>query len=156
MPAQAEQSPITLNRAHDRHEEDLSTEKALQTVSAGQKAENLLDFDADDIMPVENSLAGAFSSTASAPATAASRAPAANPIDDLLSLFNNMPTAPSTAPVDPVPMLTPGSASTQSMNGLNGLSALRAPSHSPSEPHRTASATAQPQSSQSDDLLGLF
>lgn len=134
--------------AHHRQEEDLSTAKALQTVSAGQQAENLLDFDSDDILPAQtNTFAGMSSMISSAPTTlpgvSNSRAPAANPIDDLLSLFNSMPAAP-TAP----PVATPSPAPVRP--AANGLAGLDSPiSSAPSPPQ-------QRQAAQSDDLLGLF
>jgi hypothetical protein len=128
----------------NRQEEDLSTEKALQTVTAGQKSENLLDFDSDDVLPAENTLAG-FSGTAvssALPSTAAAgRAPAAKSIDDLLSLFNSMPAAPVSQPVSSPIQTAPA----------NGLGSMASPlsQSSPKPQPQTAAA-------QSDDLLGLF
>ena len=67
-----------------RQEDDLSRERALQTVAAGQKAENLLDFD-DDPTPLSsdvNVVANSFR-------TPDSGAAPKNPLDDLLGLFAN-------------------------------------------------------------------
>jgi len=113
-------------------------------VSAGQKSENLLDFDSEDVvLPAENTLAGFSGTTARAalPSTATpGRGPVANPIDDLLSLFNSMPAAPTSQPV-----ISPVQAAS-----ANGLSRMDSPLSQPSQSQPQAAAA------QSDDLLGLF
>ncbi|EIW73131.1 hypothetical protein TREMEDRAFT_37167, partial [Tremella mesenterica DSM 1558] len=67
--------------------EDETREKALQTVVAGQQAENLLDFDADDSAPDERrrSLADGLISNQ----TIASVAKSSNPLDELMDLFSS-------------------------------------------------------------------
>ncbi|RSH89434.1 beta-adaptin [Saitozyma podzolica] len=80
-------------------EDEVSREKALQTVVAGQQAENLLDFDADDDVPPKVS-----------GWAIASAAKASNPLDELMDLF-------STASMN-VPAQTPGAP--MAMNATGG------------------------------------
>ncbi|GAA6025264.1 hypothetical protein JCM8202_001941 [Rhodotorula sphaerocarpa] len=81
--------------------EAATREAALATVVAGQKAENLLDFDEEE--PEQDSSADLF--TAPAPANTS-----ANPLDDLLGLFN-APTGSAAiggpAPAAPAPVNDP-------------------------------------------------
>jgi len=68
---------------------------AIETVAAGQKAENLLDFD-DEEQGTDNASATfgpSLTSNGSAPAAAS-----ANPLDDLLGLFGGPPAATSPTP----------------------------------------------------------
>lgn len=70
-----------------RQEDEGMTRKALQTVAAGQQAENLLDF---DDTPAEEGRASGLAATTftSTPAAANLLAgTSANPLDDLVSIF---------------------------------------------------------------------
>ena len=111
-----------------------SAKTALQTVAAGQAAENLLDFDDEPAQEGPTGLA----------ATQVLQEPAAknimsgtsaNPLDDLVSIFGNTSLSPSA----PIPAAAPA---TDPFGGLGGVS-------SPT----TAPSTA---SNQQEDLLGLF
>ncbi|RXK36660.1 clathrin binding protein [Tremella mesenterica] len=119
--------------------EDETREKALQTVVAGQQAENLLDFDADDSAPDERrrSLADGLISNQ----TIASVAKSSNPLDELMDLFSSpnlsAPTANPAQLMPSVPSLMPTS------NNNNG------PMTSPT-PQIVTGGKAE------DDLLGLF
>lgn len=134
--------PCSCSPADDR----LATQKALQTVAAGQQAENLLDF-SDDV-PNEGQPSGLAATTvlASTPAAANLLAgTSSNPLDDLVSIFGsaNLGATSSPAPANPMggfgfgaSPLTPAPAVTPVM--------------SPQPP-------AQPQAqSGQEDLLGLF
>ncbi|GAA5993778.1 hypothetical protein JCM11641_000917 [Rhodosporidiobolus odoratus] len=76
-------------------------EAALATVAAGQKAENLLDFDDDDTGPGDSLASGNGSADLFAPPSHSNAS--SNPLDDLLGLFGSSsvspsPTAPGAAP----------------------------------------------------------
>lgn len=127
-------------------EDEVSREKALQTVMAGQQAENLLDFDDDPIPsnPSENrppTDRGLISKQ-----QIASAAKSTNPLDELMDLFSsaNMAT-PSQPPGAPVGVT--------GMGGLSGLDMMSPPSASPvgGQPAQKAQ-----NAKQEDDLLGLF
>ncbi|GAA5990292.1 hypothetical protein JCM10908_007301 [Rhodotorula pacifica] len=87
--------------------EAATREAALATVVAGQKAENLLDFDDDE--PEQDASADLF--TAPTPSNAS-----ANPLDDLLGLFNAPPlqssAASASAPSHPDPFSFDNGATT--------------------------------------------
>ena len=111
-----------------------SAKTALQTVAAGQAAENLLDFDDEPAQEGPTGLA----------ATQVLQQPAAknilsgtsaNPLDDLVSIFGNT----SLSPNAPIPSAAPA---TDLFGGLGGVS-------SPTAAPSTAS-------NQQEDLLGLF
>ena len=133
------------------------TQKALQTVVAGQQAENLLNFDdpmTDDQQPLGIAATAALAATPAAANLLAGTS--SNPLDDLVSIFGNvsMGSAPAAAP---------------QQNGLGGLGGLSfgvtpmAPSALSPMPPTTPSVlqaaspppSTQPQQAQ-DDLLGLF
>jgi len=135
-------------RSTDIADDRLATQKALQTVVAGQQSENLLDFaDGDASNDGQPSGLAATTVLASTPAAANLLAgTSSNPLDDLVSIFGsagvNTPTPSSAAPLQgfdfggeppsPMPPITP--------------SVLQ-----------SASPQTQPsQQQQSDDLLGLF
>ena len=110
-----------------------SAKTALQTVAAGQAAENLLDFDDEPAQEGPTGLA----------ATQVLQQPAAknflsgtstNPLDDLVSIFGNTSLSP-TAPPSAAP-------TTDLFDGLGGVSS----------PTAAPSTT----SNQQEDLLGLF
>ncbi|RSH88112.1 beta-adaptin [Apiotrichum porosum] len=130
-------------------EEDTARERALQTVVAGQQAENLLDFDADEPESgASDGLAGLGSlSTGSSVISSqaiASAAKSTNPLDELMDLFSTASMATPAAP------LAPGA-------GLEGLANSVSPpttlSPSPATPTAAPAATA---GGAQDDLLGLF
>lgn len=133
----------------------MSREKALQTVMAGQAAENLLDFDAEDPAPstgLDGLAAGGSSGAAGRSGVItsqaiASAAKASNPLDELMDLF-------STAS-----MQTTAQAPGAPAVGINDLvggggSASQSPAlrSAPQMPRQAPSAPAK----QEDDLLGLF
>lgn len=68
-------------------EDELSTKKALQTVVAGQQAENLLDF--DDAPALEGQPSGLAATTLTSTPAAANllAGTSSNPLDDLVSIF---------------------------------------------------------------------
>ncbi|ODN80474.1 hypothetical protein L202_02712 [Cryptococcus amylolentus CBS 6039] len=140
-------------------EDDASREKALQTVVAGQQAENLLDFD-DDPAPSNgpsNDLSG-LASLSSPPTSGgisnqqiASAAKSTNPLDELMDLFSTASmSAPAVQPGQPA--LTPQ----QSGGGLSGLSGLSGLEGLASPPAATPQPQQQSAQGGQDDLLGLF
>ncbi|KAG8908255.1 beta-adaptin [Tulasnella sp. 403] len=118
-----------LRRPLDAEDENTSRQKALQTMVAGQQAENLLDFDDE---PAEGAPMGLAATTASIAATpaGASFQTSSNPLDDLVSIFGS-----TGLESNPAPMLS---------QGPPPLSTLA------QQPSKPAAA------SQSEDLLGLF
>jgi AP-1 complex subunit beta-1 len=113
-----------------------SAKTALQTVAAGQAAENLLDFDDEPAQEGPTGLA----------ATQVLQQPAAknimsgtstNPLDDLVSIFGNTSLSSSGAPM--------ASAAAPAMDPLGGFGVV-----SP------ATAVPSTASNQQEDLLGLF
>ncbi|KAK0236731.1 adaptin N terminal region-domain-containing protein [Armillaria nabsnona] len=141
----------------DVSDDRFSTQKALQTVAAGQQAENLLDF--DDV-PETNGQPSGLAATqvlSQTPAAASLLAgTSSNPLDDLVSIFGSGSNALASA------------GTPQNAFGLGGLSlgggdSLGAFGSSP--PMTTPSAPSPPQqqttpqqqqSQPQDDLLGLF
>ena len=125
-----------------RPEDDTSREKALQTVVAGQQAENLLDFDTEEVTINGHSQLrnNTFSTDGMISNQAiASAAKSVNPLDELMDLFS---TASMNVPTGQLP------------GGLDILS-----SSSPAPPplvqqqvaHAVQTGKAGP-----EDLLGLF
>jgi AP-1 complex subunit beta-1 len=111
-----------------------SAKTALQTVAAGQAAENLLDFDDEPAQHGPTGLA----------ATQVLQEPAAknimsgtstNPLDDLVSIFGSTSLSPSA----PIPLAAP------SIDPLGGFGVISPATATPSTP-----------SNQQEDLLGLF
>lgn len=147
--------------------EDNIQEKALQTVAQGQKAENLLDFDMDEPASMADTSISA-SAFANNPSTSQSssvqQALAKNPLDELMDLFaSNTMSVPTSAPMPaasspfgmtspPASALSPSPvastpAKADAFSGLDDFGFGSAPS-------KPAAKTAN--SSQNDDLLGLF
>ncbi|RPD53635.1 Adaptor protein complex beta subunit [Lentinus tigrinus ALCF2SS1-7] len=130
----------------DLADDRLATQKALQTVAAGQQAENLLDF--DDDVPNDGQPSGLAATTvlASTPAAANLLAgTSSNPLDDLVSIFGSASLGATSSPAPANPMGGFGF-------GTSPLAPAPAvtPVLSPQPP-------AQPQAqSGQDDLLGLF
>lgn len=125
-----------------RPEDDTSREKALQTVVAGQQAENLLDFDTEE--PSTNGEShlrnNAFSSDGMISNQAiASAAKSVNPLDELMDLF-------STASMN-VP--------TGQLSGGMGFSTSSSPAPPPLVQQQVAHAVQTGKAGQ-EDLLGLF
>ncbi|WWD22842.1 hypothetical protein CI109_107336 [Kwoniella shandongensis] len=150
-------------------EEDVSREKALQTVVAGNQAENLLDFDADDEPtptnggPSSSSSRGLVSDGIISSQAIASVAKSTNPLDELMDLFSTASmTAPSTQPIAPASI----SAGVTGLSGAGGSSDPFASLSGFSSPPPSASGVTSPPPPQqqqqqqgggaSDDLLGLF
>jgi vesicle coat complex subunit len=118
-------------------------QKALQTVVAGQQAENLLDFGDDSAQDGQPSGLAATQILPSTPAAANFLSgTSANPLDDLVSIFGGMETM-ETGAGSLSTALSPTMTSLSSpFEGFGGSPAL------PSQPPQNA----QPQ----EDLLGLF
>ena len=153
-----------LNANTVRPEEEISREKALQTVVAGQQAENLLDFDAEeDSAPATDGDErtsegmGMISSQ-----QIASAAKASNPLDELMDLFSTAcMTAPAQAPGAPMGMSQDGSGF--GMGAMGGVrrdlispppigSGAASPAAAPMSEGGSASGGKKAE----DDLLGLF
>jgi len=142
-----------VQKREDVPDDQFSTKKALQTVAAGQQAENLLDF--DDVPSDQPSGLAATQISTTIPAAANLIAgTSSNPLDDLVSIFGNMGTTqPIPAPVAPTnlfgspPTLQPQQQ--QDAFGGLGLGGIAPPPQVTSPP---------PQQAQKDeeDLLGLF
>ena len=114
-----------------------SAKTALQTVAAGQAAENLLDFDDEPAQEGPTGLA----------ATQVLQQPAAknimsgtstNPLDDLVSIFGSTSLSPTSAPIPSAAIALPSDPFG------------RFPGDSPQ------TATPSTTSNQQEDLLGLF
>ncbi|WVR03266.1 hypothetical protein IAU60_000257 [Kwoniella sp. DSM 27419] len=139
-------------------EEEASREKALQAVVAGNQAENLLDFDADD-EPTPSSSGNDLSSVADGRISSAAISNAAkstNPLDELMDLFSTASmTAPVAQPVAPASTAAgvPGLQG-DAFAGLGGLSSP--PNGTPSPAPMQAHPPPQSQGGAQDDLLGLF
>jgi hypothetical protein len=132
-----------------RPEEDISREKALQTVVAGQQAENLLDFDADEPTTSDGdgrraSEVGMISSQAIATAAKAS-----NPLDELMDLFSSASmAAPAQIPEGPMGLDTGGGMGGMGMNLMSPTNGSPALVSLPDAGKQAGKAE--------DDLLGLF
>lgn len=158
--------------------------KAIQVVAQGQRSENLLDFGLDDEDPqgkntlgmafqahqaalaknglggldfgAESASTGAAAAAAAAAARVGSSKPSANPLDDLLGLFDSAGLGPGSAPVGGAGG-GGGGASTgvgpsgNTNGGFGGLgSSMASPPHLP-----TPSSQSQQQKKTSDiDLMG--
>ncbi|KAG1816365.1 adaptin N terminal region-domain-containing protein [Suillus subaureus] len=118
-------------------------QKALQTVVAGQQAENLLDFGDDSAQDGQPSGLAATQILPSTPAAANFLSgTSANPLDDLVSIFGGMETMETGAGS----LSTALSPTTTTMSSpFEGFGGSPAPSSQPAQ-------NAQPQ----EDLLGLF
>lgn len=143
----------TLRSLFSAPDDQFSAQKALQTVAAGQQAENLLDF--DDVPSDQPSGLAATQISTTIPAAANLIAgTSSNPLDDLVSIFGNMGTTqPTTAPVAPTnlfdsqPPLQPQQQ--QDAFGGLGLGGMASPPQVTSPPPQQAQK-------QEEDLLGLF
>jgi AP-1 complex subunit beta-1 len=122
-------------------EDDLSREKALQTVVAGQQAENLLDFDDTPADGAPSGLAATTASIAATPAGAQFQT-STNPLDDLVSIFGSTGLGQPTSP----PL----------SSGPPPLSALSLGTSTPTSIMSPVQSKPTSQQSQQEDLLGLF
>ncbi|KAH7882703.1 adaptin N terminal region-domain-containing protein [Phlebopus sp. FC_14] len=128
-------------------DDKLSAHRALQTVVAGQQAENLLDFDDAPAQGQPSGLA-ATQILPSSPATANFLSgTSANPLDDLVSIFGGMGTAGMGAGA--------GSGTGDAPGGLGGLGTVSPPTASVSSAFDGLASPTSPQKPQ-EDLLGLF
>ncbi|WRT63541.1 uncharacterized protein IL334_000446 [Kwoniella shivajii] len=151
-------------------EEEMSREKALATVVAGQQAENLLDFDADDEVPSTSSssqtlsMVGSGSNSGLTSKAISNVAKSSNPLDELMDLFSTAAmTTPTSQPIAPKSTVS-GIQGLQddhddTFSGLSGLSSP--PPQINGSTNSTQQQSQQQQQQQSsggaqDDLLGLF
>ncbi|EJU00201.1 Adaptor protein complex beta subunit [Dacryopinax primogenitus] len=127
-----------VHRKIEGQEDEAIREKALQTLVAGQQAENLLDF--DEAVAGEDQPTGLAATTAAVVQSSAGHKvlTSANPLDDLASLFGSSSLATPTQAPAPSPMSPPASMfpSVPSAAPLSNGPAV------PSKPQ--------------EDLLGLF
>jgi len=141
----------SVQKKEDVLDDQFSTQKALQTVAAGQQAENLLDF--DDVPSDQPSGLAATQISTTIPAAANLIAgTSSNPLDDLVSIFGNMDTTQPT----PVSAFSPGLFGSQpplqlqqQQDVFSGLGGMASPPQVTSPPPQQAQK-------QEDDLLGLF
>nr|ODO02190.1 clathrin binding protein [Cryptococcus depauperatus CBS 7855] len=125
-------------------EDEMSREKALQAVVAGQQAENLLDFD-DEPTPTGNLTSGISSPPAGTISSAqiATAAKSTNPLDELMDLFSTASmSTPATGPGQ-LPQQQLGQQQMgNSFGGLDELAGLGSPLQSLS-PQSTAQSSSQ-------------
>lgn len=140
-------------------EDDVSREKALQAVVAGNQAENLLDFD-DEPTPTngESSIPAPGAGLGISSQAIASAAKSTNPLDELMDLFSTASmTTPVVQPGQPAAQAQTSAQSSGGLGGLNGLAGLSSPPQSVSpQPGAPQSQKQQQQAAAQDDLLGLF
>ncbi|OXB37858.1 hypothetical protein LQV05_001508 [Cryptococcus neoformans] len=140
-------------------EDDISREKALQAVVAGNQAENLLDFD-DEPTPTngESSIPALGSGLGISSQAIASAAKSTNPLDELMDLFSTASmTTPVVQPGQPAAQAQASAQSSGGLGGLDGLAGLSSPPQSVSpQPAAPQNQKQQPQAAAQDDLLGLF
>ncbi|OWT40216.1 clathrin binding protein [Cryptococcus neoformans Bt1] len=140
-------------------EDDISREKALQAVVAGNQAENLLDFD-DEPTPTngESSIPAPGSGLGISSQAIASAAKSTNPLDELMDLFSTASmTTPVVQPGQPAAQAQASAQSSGGLGGLDGLAGLSSPPQSVSpQPAAPQNQKQQPQAAAQDDLLGLF
>ncbi|THG95967.1 hypothetical protein EW026_g5777 [Hermanssonia centrifuga] len=139
-------------KAGDLADDQLVTQRALQTVVIGQQAENLLNFDdpadVDDQQPSGIAATAVLASTPAAANLLAGTS--SNPLDDLVSIFGNSGMGSTSTPAPP-----------QYQNAFAGLSFASPITPAPAAPitpsvlQAASPVQSQPQQAQ-DDLLGLF
>ncbi|KAF9526228.1 adaptin N terminal region-domain-containing protein [Crepidotus variabilis] len=143
------------NRA-ELGDDQLSAQKALQTVAAGQQAENLLDF--DDASTIEGQPSGLAATGILSQTPAAANIIAGtstNPLDDLVSIFGGGDSG-SSGGLAPAPMSFGGGGfggMGQFGAGAPGALGTAGLSNMPPTP-ATAKPNMHPE--QQEDLLGLF
>jgi len=142
----------SMQRREDVSDDQFSTKRALQTVAAGQQAENLLDF--DDIPSDQPSGLAATEISTRIPAAANLIAgTSSNPLDDLVSIFGNLgATQPTQNHVSPTNIFgsSPPLQHQPQQNAFAGLGlgGVTSPPHVTSPPPQ--------QAQKEEDLLGLF
>jgi len=148
----------SLRKGEELTDDRFSTQKALQTVVAGRQAENLLDFDDDNLMmegqPSGLAATQVFSETPAAAKLLAGTS--SNPLDDLVSIFGgNGGGVPMSATTNLGfgAFGAPGAGLGVGFGGVP-LSPMP-PTPNPALPPKPSSQPPQPRHQQ-DDLLGLF
>ncbi|THH14370.1 hypothetical protein EW146_g5948 [Bondarzewia mesenterica] len=137
----------------DLSDDRLTTQKALQTVAAGQQAENLLDFDdepAMDSQPTGLAATQVFQQTPAAASLLAGTS--SNPLDDLVSIFGNSSIG------SPPAQQQPNGMQTNAFGGLGlGLGGMGSPiSPSPAPAQNSVASPVPTTQNPQEDLLGLF
>ncbi|KAI0334273.1 clathrin binding protein [Cubamyces sp. BRFM 1775] len=137
-------------------DERLAAQKALQTVAAGQQAENLLDFSEDTANDGQPSGLAATTVLTSTPAAANLLAgTSSNPLDDLVSIFGSANLGASPAPpANTNPLGGFGFGASPALMGASPVTPSVLQPATPVVPPQPQ-APAQPTQPQ-DDLLGLF
>ncbi|KAF4568417.1 beta-adaptin [Pleurotus pulmonarius] len=143
-------------KENELSDDKFSTQKALQTVAAGQQAENLLDFDDAPAYEGQSSGLAATEVLTSTPAAASLLAgTSTNPLDDLVSIFGGSGggMAP-TLPVNAFAGLSLGATNSLMTPTNQVMSPVVRGVASPAIPAQPQTS-AQPQKPE-EDLLGLF
>ncbi|KAI0776643.1 Adaptor protein complex beta subunit [Trametes elegans] len=138
----------------DLADDRLAAQKALQTVAAGQQAENLLDFDDDTTTEGQPSGLAATTVLTSTPAAANLLAgTSSNPLDDLVSIFGSSSLGPTPAPpANGNPLGGLGFGASPGLGGVSPVTPSVLQPETPAAPPQQQAPAQQPQ----DDLLGLF
>ncbi len=114
-------------------DDDLSAQKALQHIVAGQQSENLLDFDETGSLSEAPSGLAATAALASTPAAASLiSGTSSNPLDDLVSIFGSVSVGVASPPPPSSslgvglgsPSFGGGGIGGGGMNGMNGFGSL--------------------------------
>ena len=127
-------------------QDELLTRKALQTVAAGQKAENLLDF--DDASEEDGQPSGLAATTLTSTPAAANllAGTSSNPLDDLVSIFSGTNLGGGTG-------MTNGSH----FNGITSpVQSSPAPAFGFGSPAPSGVTSPVQEQKPQEDLLGLF
>ncbi|KAF9444248.1 Adaptor protein complex beta subunit, partial [Macrolepiota fuliginosa MF-IS2] len=147
-------SADAVQKKSELEDDRLATHKALQTVVAGRQAENLLDFDDDDVETSEGQPSGLAATQVLSQTPAAANLLAgtsSNPLDDLVSIFGGSGGGLSVAPT---PITASPAGGVDPLAGLSGLSISGGSAMSPLTPGQPQQP--QGQQGQQEDLLGLF
>ncbi|EKM76196.1 hypothetical protein AGABI1DRAFT_78919 [Agaricus bisporus var. burnettii JB137-S8] len=154
----------SVQRKAGADDDRLAAHKALQTVAAGRQAENLLDFDDDDISTTNGQPSGLAATEVLSQTPAAANllsGTSSNPLDDLVSIFGTNGTGGGGGGFGAASGLAPSATNNNHapdpLAGLGGLSisgggSLMSPDQT--SPQQPKSATSPQQ--QQEDLLGLF
>ncbi|EIM84384.1 Adaptor protein complex beta subunit [Stereum hirsutum FP-91666 SS1] len=141
----------------DPSDDRAATQKALQTVAAGQQAENLLDFDDEPSSLDGGGLGSQPTGLAATQVQALTSTPAAanllagtssNPLDDLVSIFGSTGIGSAPSPVNGMNSMNGG------MGGMGVMSPIST-QQAPMQSNGVVSPTTATQNPQ-EDLLGLF
>ena len=130
---------------------------AIQVVAQGQRSENLLDFGADDEgdqnsmgTPMQVAQIQNGRSVMSSVSTKSS----ANPLDDLLGLFDSAGLGPGSSATPS--NTTPSQNSSMGMLGINGFGVTKPNTSSSPAPHPPPQQSSQPKQSDMDLMNDLF